>query len=177
MDILYESSIWIYIFIFFGKILEVAVSTIRLVLINRGERIKGSIIAIVEMLLWLLITGTVLTGFKEDIFRVLIFAIAFAVGNYVGSWMEDKLAFGLCSIQVIVPECDVSKELAANLRANNFAVTTIKGKGKDGDRELMFLHIKRKRTAQAVDIIKANLENAVIIINDSKIIHGGFLKK
>ena len=109
MEFLQGSSVWIYLFIFFGKILEVAVSTIRLVLINRGERIKGSIIAVFEMLLWLFITGTVLSGFQKDIIRVIIFAIAFAVGNYVGSWMEDRLAFGLCSIQVIVPECNGSK--------------------------------------------------------------------
>lgn len=177
MEFLQGSSIWIYLFIFFGKILEVAVSTIRLVLINRGERIRGSFIAILEMLLWLFITGTVLTGFQKDIFKVIIFALAFAVGNYVGSWMEDKLAFGLCSIQVIVPECSGSQELECKLRMNSFAVTTVKGKGKDGERDIMFLHIKRKRILQAVDIIKSNLENAVIVVNDSKIIHGGFLRK
>ena len=177
MEFLQGSNIWIYLFIFFGKILEVAVSTIRLVLINRGERIRGSFIAILEMLLWLFITGTVLTGFQKDIFKVIIFALAFAVGNYVGSWMEDKLAFGLCSIQVIVPECSGSLELECKLRKNSFAVTTVKGKGKDGERDIMFLHIKRKRILQAVDIIKSNLENAVIIVNDSKIIHGGFLRK
>ena len=145
MEIFQTSSICIYAFIFFGKILEVAVSTIRLVLINRGERVKGSIIAVFEMFLWLLITGTVLNGFQKDMVRVIIFAIAFAVGNYVGSWMEDQLAFGLCSIQVIVPDCTTSKELMVELRANNFAVTSIKGQGKDGEREIMFLHIKRKR--------------------------------
>lgn len=177
MDFLKEGSIWIYLFIFFGKIFEVAVSTIRLVLINRGERIKGSIIAVFEMLLWLFITGTVLSGFQQDIVRVFIFALAFAAGNYVGSWMEDKLAFGLCSIQVIVPECSGSQELAGKLRKNNFAVTTIKGKGKDGERDIMFLHLKRKRISQAVEIINANLENAVIVVNDSKVIHGGFIKK
>jgi len=177
MDFLQGSSIWIYLFIFFGKIFEVAVSTIRLVLINRGERIKGSIIAVFEMLIWLSITGTVLSGFQNDIIRVFIFAIAFSVGNYVGSWMEDKLAFGLCSIQVIVPECSGSQELAVKLRENNFAVTTLKGKGKDGDRDIMFLHLKRKRILQATEIIKSNLENAVIVVNDSKIIHGGFIRK
>ena len=177
MEFLQGSSIWIYLFIFFGKILEVAVSTIRLVLINRGERIKGSMIAVLEMLLWLFITGTVLTGFQKDITKVIIFALAFAVGNYVGSWMEDKLAFGLCSIQVIVPECSGSQELECKLRENSFAVTTVKGKGKDGQRDIMFLHIKRKRILQAVEIIKSNLENAVIVVNDSKIIHGGFLRK
>ena len=177
MDFLQGSSIWIYLFIFFGKILEVAVSTIRLVLINRGERLKGSIIAVFEMLIWLFITGTVLSGFQKDIVRVFIFAIAFAAGNYVGSWMEDRLAFGLCSVQVIVPECSGSQELAVKLREDNFAVTIIKGKGKDGERDIMFLHIKRKRISEAVEIIKTNLANAVIVVNDSKIIHGGFIRK
>lgn len=177
MDFLLEGSVWIYLFIFFGKILEVAVSTVRLVLINRGERIKGSILAIFEMFLWLFITGTVLSGFQTDIIRVFIFAFAFAVGNYVGSWMEDKLAFGLCSIQVIAPECSTSQELESKLRESQFAVTTVKGKGKDGERDIMFLHIKRKRISEAVAIIKSNLENAVIIISDSKIIHGGFIRK
>jgi hypothetical protein len=41
----------------------------------------------------------------------------------------------------------------------------------------MFLHLKRKRISQAVEIINANLENAVIVVNDSKVIHGGFIKK
>ena len=95
MDFLAESSIWIYLFIFFGKILEVAVSTVRLVLINRGERVKGSILAFFDILLWVLITGTVLVGFQKDWIRLLIFAAAFAIGNYLGSWIEDKLAPGM----------------------------------------------------------------------------------
>jgi uncharacterized protein YebE (UPF0316 family) len=177
MDFLKESSIWIYFIIFFGKILEVAVSTVRIVLINRGEKVKGSFIAFFEILLWLFITGTVLTGFQDDMLRVLVFAVAFACGNYLGSWMEDKLAFGLCSVQVIVPQSEESKKLAVELRENNFAVTEICGKGKDGERELMLLHIKRKRIPQAVRIIKNKLSNAVIVVNDAKVIYGGFIRK
>jgi uncharacterized protein YebE (UPF0316 family) len=177
MELLQIGSIWIYVFVFFGKIIEVAVSTVRIVLINRGERLKGSVIAFFEMLLWLIVTGTVLAGFQDDIIRCVVFAVAFATGNYVGSWVEDRLAFGLCSIQVIVPECSESLELVTKLRENHFAVTTVKGKGKDGERELLILHIKRKRIPQAVEIIKSNLENAVVVINDSKVVRGGFIKK
>ena len=177
MDFFDQGGILIYFVIFFGKILEVTVSTVRIVLINRGERVKGSLIAFIEVLLWVFITGTVLTGFKDDMLRVLVFALAFAFGNYLGSWMEDKLAFGLCSVQVIVPDGEESQKLATELRANNFAVTGICGKGKDGKRELMLLHIKRKRIPQAVSIIKDSLANAVIVVNDAKVIYGGFIKK
>ena len=144
MDFLSQPSIWVYLFIFFGKVIEVSVSTVRIVLINRGERMKGSIIAFFEVSLWLLITGTVLVGFKEDIIRCFVFALAFAIGNYIGSWLEGRLAFGLCSIQVIVSKDDVAQDLAKDLRSNDFAVTVLEGEGKSGKRELLVLHLKRK---------------------------------
>jgi uncharacterized protein YebE (UPF0316 family) len=177
MEFLTESSIWIYFFIFFGKILEVAVSTVRLVLINRGERVKGSFLAFFDILLWVLITGTVLAGFQQDWVRLLIFAAAFAIGNYVGSWIEDKLAFGLSSVQVIVPECEESHTVVEALRSNDFAVTVLRGQGKDGERELLMLHLKRKRIPRAVQIVKSELKDAMIIVNDVKNIFGGYIRK
>lgn len=177
MNFLNDSSILVYALIFVGKLLEVAVSTVRIVLISRGEKGKGSIIAFFEILLWLFVTGTVLTGFQQDPIRIFVFAIAFSIGNFTGSWLEDRLAFGVCSVQVIVPEGDESQHLADKLRENNFAVTTIQGSGKDGERVLMILHLKRKRAPQAVQVIQSCLENAVVVVNDSKVIRGGFMKK
>jgi len=177
MGFLHNTGIWIYFIIFFGKILEVTVATVRVVLINRGEKKIGSFIAFFEILIWLFVTGTVLEGFQEDILRVVVFAVAFAIGNYLGSWMENKLAFGLSSIQVIVPNNEQSHKLLDDLRQSEFAVTIIKGQGKDGERDLMVLHLLRKRIPEALEIIHSHLENAVIIINDVKTLKGGYIKK
>ena len=177
MEFLDDLGIWIYVIIFFGKILEVTVSTIRMVLINRGERVKGTIVAFFDSGLWLLITGTVLDGFQEDPMRMIVFALAFAVGNYMGSWFEDKLAFGLSSIQVIVPEGPSSIELADTLRKDNFAVTVVKGMGRNGNRDILMLHLKRKRIAEAVNLVNTMLPGAVVVVNDSKIISGGYISR
>ena len=177
MDFLSHPSVWVYLFVFFGKIVEVTVSTLRIVLINRGERLKGSITAFFEISLWLIVTGTVLVGFQQDIFRCLVFALAFAIGNYMGSWLEGKLAFGLCSIQVIVSEESEAKRISEELRKNNFAVTIIEGEGKSGKRGILILHLKRKRIPAALSIIKANLCDAMITVNDVRIVNGGYIKK
>lgn len=177
MDFLDNLGIWIYFIIFFGKILEVTVSTIRMVLINRGERVKGTMVAFFDSVLWLLITGTVLDGFQDDPMRMVVFALAFAVGNYMGSWFEDKLAFGLSSVQVIVPEGPQSVELADSLRKDNFAVTVIKGTGRNGNRDILMLHLKRKRIAEAVTLVNTMLPGAVVVVNDSKIISGGYISR
>ncbi len=177
MEFLTHPSIGMYLFIFFGKILEVAVSTVRIMLINRGERLKGSFIAFFEVSLWLFITGTVLVGFQEDILRCGVFALAFALGNYVGAWIESKLAFGLCSINVIVSEAEKAQQLAQTLRGQNFAVTVLDGQGKDGQREILVLHLKRKRIPVAMAIVKKQLDNPMITINDVRIVNGGYIKK
>ena len=177
MDFLDNLGIWIYFIIFFGKILEVTVSTIRMVLINRGERVNGTMVAFFDSVLWLLITGTVLDGFQDDPMRMVVFALAFAVGNYMGSWFEDKLAFGLSSVQVIVPEGPQSVELADSLRKDNFAVTVVKGTGRNGNRDILMLHLKRKRIAEAVTLVNTMLPGAVVVVNDSKIISGGYISR
>jgi uncharacterized protein YebE (UPF0316 family) len=106
-----------------------------------------------------------------------VFALAFALGNYIGAWLESKLAFGLCSINVIVSETDKAEQLAQTLRSNSFAVTVLDGQGKDGQREILVLHLKRKRIPAAVAIIKKQLKNPMITINDVRIVKGGFIKK
>lgn len=174
MDFLQNMGIWIYFVIFFGKILEVTVATVRMVLINRGERVKGTILAFFDILLWLVITGTVLQGFQEDPLRMLVFALAFAVGNYMGSWVEDKLAFGLSSIQIVVPQSEESINLAKALRDEGFGVTVVKGTGRSGERDVMLLYLKRKQIAKAKTTIDENFTGAVIVVSDSRVIRGGY---
>jgi uncharacterized protein YebE (UPF0316 family) len=177
MEFLSEKSIWVYLFIFFGKNIEVAVTTLRIVLINRGERLKGSIVAFFDVLLWLFITGTVLQGFKDDLWRTAVFALGFVTGNYLGSWLEAKLAFGLCSIQVIVPKSEQSQKLADILRDNAYAVTVVAGQGKDRVRDLLLLHLRRKRIPNAIHIINDHMPDSMVTVQDTRVIRGGYIKK
>ncbi|MDD3946566.1 MAG: DUF5698 domain-containing protein [Clostridia bacterium] len=175
LDFISSDSIWVYFIIFFGKIIEVTFATLRIVLINRGERTKGSLVAFVEVILWIYVTGTVLVGFQNSPLKVVVFAVAFALGNYMGSWLENKIALGLSTIEVITTEDPAC--LLAVLRANNLGVTVIDGEGKDGVRKILKVHLKRSRIASTVKLINKNLETCVISVTDVKVIKGGYIKK
>lgn len=177
MEFLNNGGIWVYIFIFLGKIIEVAISTLRMVLISRGERTMGSFIAFFEMILWLIITALVLTDIYTDTYKLLVLALAFAVGNYVGSWLEGKLAFGLSTIEVISHENEQYKELLEQLRASNLAVTVLNGEGKEGTKKVMLIHLKRSRISNTVRLIQSIQKNCVITITDVKFVRGGFIRK
>ena len=177
MDFLQNMGVGIYFLIFFGKIIEVSVATVRMVLINRGERVRGSILAFFDILLWLVITGTVLDGFQEDPLRIVVFALAFSVGNYLGSWVEDKLAFGLSSIQIVVSHSEQSKTLADALRNEGFGVTVVKGTGRNGERDVLLLYLKRNQINKAKATINSNYADAVIVVSDSRVIRGAFISQ
>lgn len=166
----------LYLIIFCAKIVEVSISTVRLVLINKGERVKGAILGFVEIMIWLVVVSSVLTNIAEDPIKVLIYAAAFSLGNYIGVTIESKIAVGLASIQVVVNQKD-GELLADALRDQEYGVTIIEGKGKDESvKSLLFIQLKRKKIPEAVKVIKQNNPNAYITINDIKSMLGGYIK-
>lgn len=171
------STIWVYLFIFFGKILEVSFGTLRLVLINRGERTIGAIIAVIEITLWLVIASSVLTGFKDDFLKGIVYAVAFACGNYIGSWLDELLAFGLSSMQVVLPDLASAKEAEERLRAKGFGMTTIDAHGRDNDRSMLIMTMQRKRLPEALAILEEQCNGAVVTVSDIKTQRGGYLER
>lgn len=174
-EFLASNSVWVYVFIFFGKIIEVACATLRIVMINRGERTKGSLLAFLEFSLWIFITGTVLSDFQNSPQKVVVLALAFALGVFIGSWLENKIALGLSTLQVITTEKPT--DLVDRLRESNLGVTIIDGEGKDGPRFILNIHLKRNRVNSTVKLINANIEHCVITISDVKVLKGGYIQK
>lgn len=166
----------LYIIIFLAKIIEVSLSTIRLVYINKGERVKGSILGFVEVMIWLVVVSSVLNNITEDPIKVFVYAAAFCLGNYLGVTIESKIAVGLASIQVVVNQKG-GTILADILREQGYGVTIIEGKGKNESvKILLFIQLKRRKIPEAVKSIKQHNPEAYITVNDIKTMLGGYLK-
>lgn len=167
----------LYIIIFLAKTIEVSIATIRLVYVNKGERVKGAILGFFEVMIWILVVSSVLNNITDDPFKIIAYAAGFSLGNYLGISIESKIAVGLASIQVVVDE-NTGDVLANILRDNEFGVTIIDGKGKDDNQKsLLFIQLKRRRIPVAIKLIKGIDPNAYISVNDVKSIVGGFIKK
>lgn len=167
----------LYITIFIAKIIEISISTIRLVYINKGEKLIGACLGFVEILIWLIVVSSVLNNITEDPIKILIYAVAFSLGNYIGVTIESKIAVGLSSLQVVVNENDGSN-LADILREQGYGVTIVDGTGRDDSKkQLLFIQLKRKKISETVKLIQSINSDAFISINDVKSLRGGFIKK
>lgn len=164
---------FIYIFILIAKTIEVSMGTTRIVLITRGERLYGAILGFFEVILWVVLVSTVLTNVTEDPIKVVVYALGFATGNYVGSLFEQRLGIGNVRIEVIVMD-EHGDELVEKIRTNGFGVTVIEAKGMQSNRQVLLMNIKRKNYSKVVEMIKEFQGNSVITINDIKPIYGGY---
>jgi len=166
----------LYLIIFFAKIIEVSISTVRIVYINKGEKVKGAALGFIEILIWLVVVSSVLNNITEDPIKVFIYAIAFSLGNFFGVTIESKIAVGLSSIQVVVGQ-EGGAILADILREQGYGVTIIEGKGKNESiKNLLFIQLKRKKIPEATRLIKEHNPEAFITVNEIKTMFGGYIK-
>ena len=172
-----SKSIWVYVFIFLGRIGDVSMGTLRIVLINRGERIKGTLTAFIEVVLWLVVASSVLEGWTEDIFKALTYCLAYACGNYVGSRLDELLAFGMSSLQIVIPTLEEVKRVGGELQARGYGVTSIDVFGKDDAKHYMLLMvIKRKLLNDALSDIAQLCPAAMVTVSDVKTVRGGYMR-
>jgi len=143
----------IYAFIFFAKLLEVSIATVRLVLTARGNRMVASMIAAVEVTIWLIVISTVLNDLSQDIFKAVAFIAAFVAGIYFGILIEDKLALGLAEIEVIA-EPEEAANITKKLRERGYGATTYDCEGLEGKKTSIVLKVHRKDIPLTVDFLK-----------------------
>ncbi|WP_027632709.1 DUF5698 domain-containing protein [Clostridium hydrogeniformans] len=162
-----------YFAIFFAKVLEVSLATVRMVLITRGEKFWGSLIGFAEVVIWLYLIGSIISNVIEDPIKVVFYSLGFSLGNYVGAIIEERLALGLITLNIIASR-EQGDAIAAMLREKQVGVTTIDGEGKIEHKKMLIVHLKRKRKNEIVSLIEESSYNCVVSINDTKVVYGGY---
>ncbi len=161
-------------YIFFARILDVSIGTVRIVLISRGYRYVAPIFGFFEVLIWLTAISKALASL-ENIYSYLIYAAGFAAGNYVGMLLEEKLPFGFKSIRVIT-----SKEVSAlplMLREEGYGVTISDGMGLKGPVSIIYSLVQKKSLNHFLEIVNIMEPNAFITIEEVRAYRPGFVSR
>ncbi|MFH0767828.1 MAG: DUF5698 domain-containing protein [Bacillota bacterium] len=166
--------LWELALIFFSKIIEVSIGTMRIILISKGYRKPGSILGFFEVLLWVFVASTVIVGMLETPLKGIIYALGFSLGVYIGSLLENKVAVGKILIHVIT-SLDSAIEITKVLRIAGHGVTSVDAHGKDSDRTVLMVFANRKNRAAIIKMIEETNDKALIVANEVSILQGGFV--
>ena len=157
-----------------ARIVEVSIGTLRVILMNKGYRLISSILAFIEVLIWVIVASNVLNKIAENPIKVVVYSLGFATGVFLGSIIEGKVALGNILIQAILP-LDNGIEIAGILREDGIGVTTIDAEGKDTRRIVLMIYSKRRGKEKVINRIKELEPTALIVSNDLATIQGGYI--
>jgi uncharacterized protein YebE (UPF0316 family) len=160
-----------YLFIFFARVVDMSCATVRTIMIVRGQRVIAAIIGFFEVTVYILALNQVV-GKLSNPLNLLFYALGFATGNYVGSLIEERMALGFVTVEII-PSARGS-ELPERLREEGYGVTCFQAEGKEGPRLVMRVLLKRKKLPHLLDTLAQKDERAFYTIMDARSIHGGF---
>ena len=94
----------------------------------------------------------------------LAYAAGFAVGNYVGMWIENRLALGTVILRIILAQA--GEVLADTLHQAGYGVTRVDGLGANGPVKLIYTIVRRKDLAGVLEIIHQTTPKAFIAIEE-----------
>lgn len=153
------------------NIVYVSFFTIRMILTLKGQKYLASAISSVEVIVYVIGLGLVLDNLGE-IQNLIAYAVGYAIGVLVGSKIEEMLALGYVTVQVITKESD--KPIAKLLRDSGYGVTSWMANGRDGNRLMMEILTRRKDQSDLYHQILVFDQNAFIVSHEPKHFRGGF---
>lgn len=162
-----------YLLIFFARIADVSLATVRTLLLVRGRRLPAGLIGFFEVSIYIMALSRVMGELSHPL-NLLFYAAGFATGNVVGSLVEEKLAVGTVMVQVISREGG-ALQAADVLRADGFGVTVVDGHGREGDRPVLLVGMQRKVLPRFLKRIDGLLPGAFVTVLDSRQAMGGVL--
>ena len=162
------------LFIFFARIIDVSMGTIRMIFIIRGDKWPAAAIGFFEIMIFTVALGLVIGNLDNPV-KLLVFCLGFSLGVVVGSMIEEKLAMGFRGIQVTVDQ--QYSHIAEELREEGFPVTCWQATGRAGPKIVMNIIVKRNMAKQVADKIYEKDDCAFVVLLEPKQFRGGYFKK
>lgn len=161
--------------IFLARIVDVSLSTVRIMLVVRGQRLLAAAIGFCEIAVWLTAASRVLQSVHEPV-QFLAYCGGFAAGVYVGQRVEERMALGIAAVQVIPHRGEVAEALADALREAGYGVTVLTGEGRSGPRKVLLVTARRKGIPQLIGTARAFDPEAFVTVLEARHALGGTMR-
>ncbi len=165
MEPVFFSLIILPLLIFFARILDVSLGTLRIIFITKEMKYVATLVSFFETLIWIIAIAQIMQNLTNFI-TYIAYAGGFATGTFMGIYIESRLAMGYLSV-VIVTKKDPT-ELIEKLETTHFRTTTIDAKGDETNVEMIFVIIKRKNLKKVIGMVKNFDSSAFYSIEDIK---------
>ncbi|MBD3379203.1 MAG: DUF2179 domain-containing protein [Candidatus Omnitrophica bacterium] len=169
MDLDVIGYIIVPLLIFFIRIADVSLGTLRIIFVSRGIKATASALGFFEVLIWLVAIGQIMRNLNSPL-HYIAYAAGFGMGNYVGISIENFIQIGNRAVRIVTAS-DADK-LAQALRSEGYGVTSVAGRGAEGPVNVLFTVTRRANIRHLLEVVKRYNPHAFYTVEDI-----GFVKE
>ena len=147
--------------IFILRLLDQTLGTLRILYVNKGKPLFGAILGFIESAIWIVAISQVIQDLNDP-FLIFGYALGFAAGTIMGSYIENTIAIGDIVVRIFVPKDSDSEKVAEELRTNGLGVTINNGEGMQGEVTIAWCVTPRKRLKEVMKIVSVITPDAYV---------------
>lgn len=153
--------------IFFARILDVSLNTIRTTFVLRGRTLIVAVIAFLEITIWFLVARTALNT-ELNVFIVLSYSGGYTTGTIIGTIITNK--FIKTNIEILV----ISSKIRSIklIKDNDFGVTIM---SKDKNKIIFLINTTKKRLDELTSLVSKMDDKAFITVKETRTIINGYI--
>lgn len=160
--------------IFFARISDQTIGTMRLIFLSKGFRYLAPVLGFFEVIIWILAISQIMKHL-DNVMAYIGYGAGFAMGNFIGITLEQKLSLGHVIIRTILKK--ENPEMINYLQQHNYGLTLVDAEGSRGKVKIIFSSIKRKDIDHFVSILDQFEPEAFYTIEDVKTAKEGVFRK
>jgi len=169
---LVETIVWLLI-IFFARIVDVSLGTIRVNMIIRRKKAIAALVGFVEVTIFISIIVRIIKDI-DNIYGIFTYGAGFAVGTVVGIIISEKLSRDLVSINIISRKHNA--EIKELLSREDFGFTCYRGAGRQGEVEIINVVCSNAVLPGLSKMIHKQDPGAFVVCYMLDRIRGGFIR-
>lgn len=160
--------------IFFVRIIDVSLGTIRTVLTIKDKYILSAFVGFVEVFIWFIVVKDALNTNIDSIMIAIFYALGFATGTYIGGILSRIFTKdSSVSVQIVIEE--KNSKLVDLLHNNGYAVSILPIQGyKNVSKLLLLVEIKIDRLKRLRTLVNNIDSNAFIVVSDTRLVYNGY---
>lgn len=157
--------------IFFARILDVSIGTIKSFYVIKEERIISFILSFIEVLIWYYAARAALSIDIDSIFIPISYSLGYATGTYIGTYFSSAYIKGNLTVHIISNK--ITKKDIESIKKKNFGITSIKT---EDNKKYLIIEINKSRLNELKKTISKIDDSSFIFVNDTRIVHNGYIK-
>lgn len=145
------------------KIIEISIQSLKTCMMVKGQRFKAALLGFTECMLWGLVVSSVISTLGDNFALLVFYCAGYAVGLFLGSTIEGKIAIGTSNLELIAND-DSTKKITRYLKEKGRGYTVFEGHGSIDKMNMIFVVLPRKETPKILKGIRESCDNKVFVV-------------